>query len=126
MVWVRRLESRCATRVHGREGARFHQVLYPTKALPNDRQRYFSFKAKIEKSWLSFGVRFSGVEIRERKMFLCSMTCYEDEATRKLLRLLSHAGLGFDYLLTGFVEMKDECTSLEQDHLHTQLLPNST
>jgi hypothetical protein len=32
MVWIRRLQNRCATRVRGREGTRFHQVLYPTKA----------------------------------------------------------------------------------------------
>jgi hypothetical protein len=59
-------------------------------------------------------------------MFVSSMTCYTDEARRKLLRPCSEAGLGFNYLLTGFVETKDECTSLGQDHLRTQLLPNST
>lgn len=125
MVWIRRLENKCATRIRGREGARFHQVLCTTKALPNDIQFYCSIKAKIG-NWYSFEVRFGGAEIGEEKKFLRNLTSYKDEARRKLLRPCSEAGLGFNYLLTGFVETKDECTPLRQDHLHTQLLPNST
>jgi hypothetical protein len=59
-------------------------------------------------------------------MFVSSMTCYKDEARRKLLRPCSEAGLGFNYIhVAGFIGMKDKCTSLAQDHLHRQLLPNS-